>query len=421
MNGRSTSRAAIVAIGSEMLGPFRRDTNSIWLTEKLEEAGITLVRKAVVPDDPGEIARELSCASETAGWIFLTGGLGPTADDVTVSAVAAWMGVPVHRDEQFVSAMRERWEGRRGIRMPAVNEKQGDVPEGARVLENPRGTAPGFWLEKDGVQIVILPGVPSEMREIFEQRVAPFLGRAARGEAVTRRRVLRIAGMGESAVEELVAPLYRKWIDDPVTILASPGEVELHLCARGDAGAAEARLAAMEEDFRTVLGSRIHGADGDAMAASVGRLLKERRCTLALAESCTGGLVSALLTDIPGSSAYFVGTVVSYSDSSKEALLGVDPETLRRFGAVSEEAAREMARGALARFGSDLAASVTGIAGPDGGTLEKPAGTVFFAVANRAGREDAKRRFFGGDRAMVRRTSAMFSLEMIRRFLMEAA
>jgi nicotinamide-nucleotide amidase len=421
MNGRSTSRAAIVAIGSEMLGPFRRDTNSIWLTEKLEEAGITLVRKAVVPDDPGEIARELSCASETAGWIFLTGGLGPTADDVTVSAVAAWMGVPVHRDERFVSAMRERWEGRRGIRMPVVNEKQGDVPEGARVLENPRGTAPGFWLEKDGVQIVILPGVPSEMREIFEQRVAPFLGRAARGEAVTRRRVLRIAGMGESAVEELVAPLYRKWIDDPVTILASPGEVELHLCARGDAGAAEARLAAMEEDFRTVLGSRIHGADGDAMAASVGRLLKERRCTLALAESCTGGLVSALLTDIPGSSAYFVGTVVSYSDSSKEALLGVDPETLRRFGAVSEEAAREMARGALARFGSDLAASVTGIAGPDGGTLEKPAGTVFFAVANRAGREDAKRRFFGGDRAMVRRTSAMFSLEMIRRFLMEAA
>jgi nicotinamide-nucleotide amidase len=421
MNGRSTSRAAIVAIGSEMLGPFRRDTNSIWLTEKLEEAGITLVRKAVVPDDPGEIARELSCASETAGWIFLTGGLGPTADDVTVSAVAEWMGVPVHRDERFVSAMRERWEGRRGIRMPVVNEKQGDVPEGARVLENPRGTAPGFWLEKDGVQIVILPGVPSEMREIFEQRVAPFLGRAARGEAVTRRRVLRIAGMGESAVEELVAPLYRKWIDDPVTILASPGEVELHLCARGDAGAAEARLAAMEEDFRTVLGSRIHGADGDAMAASVGRLLKERRCTLALAESCTGGLVSALLTDIPGSSAYFVGTVVSYSDSSKEALLGVDPETLRRFGAVSEEAAREMARGALARFGSDLAASVTGIAGPDGGTLEKPAGTVFFAVANRAGREDAKRRFFGGDRAMVRRTSAMFSLEMIRRFLMEAA
>jgi nicotinamide-nucleotide amidase len=419
MNRRS--RAAIVAIGSEMLGPFRRDTNSIWLTEKLEEAGIAVVRKAVVPDDPAEIARELSCASAAAGWIFTTGGLGPTADDMTVSAVADWMGVPLFRDENFVSAMRERWGGRRGIRMPAVNEKQGDVPQGARVLENPRGTAPGFWLEKDGVEIVILPGVPSEMREIFEQRVAPFLGRAGAGESVTRRRVLRIAGMGESAVEELVAPLYRKWIEDPVTILASPGEVELHLCARGDPSAAEARLAAMEQDFRAVLGSRIHGADGEAMAASVGRLLKERRRTLALAESCTGGLVSALLTDVPGSSAYFVGTVVSYSDSSKEAVLGVDPETLRRHGAVSEETAREMARGALDRFGSDLAASVTGIAGPDGGTPEKPAGTVFFAIADRAGREEARRRFFGGDREMVRRTSAMFSLEMIRRFLIGAA
>jgi len=419
MNRRS--RAAIVAIGSEMLGPFRRDTNSIWLTEKLEEAGIAVVRKAVVPDDPAEIARELSCASAAAGWIFTTGGLGPTADDMTVSAVADWMGVPLFRDENFVSAMRERWGVRRGIRMPAVNEKQGDVPQGARVLENPRGTAPGFWLEKDGVEIVILPGVPSEMREIFEQRVAPFLGRAGAGESVTRRRVLRIAGMGESAVEELVAPLYRKWIEDPVTILASPGEVELHLCARGDPSAAEARLAAMEQDFRAVLGSRIHGADGEAMAASVGRLLKERRRTLALAESCTGGLVSALLTDVAGSSAYFVGTVVSYSDSSKEAVLGVDPETLRRHGAVSEETAREMARGALDRFGSDLAASVTGIAGPDGGTPEKPAGTVFFAVADRAGREEARRRFFGGDREMVRRTSAMFSLEMIRRFLIGAA
>lgn len=421
MNGNASSRAAIVAVGSEMLGPFRRDTNSIWLTGKLEEAGITLVRKAVVPDDPREIARELSCAAEAAGWIFLTGGLGPTADDVTVASVAEWMGVPVHRDEQFVSAMRERWEGRRGVRMPAVNEKQGDVPEGARVLENPRGTAPGFWLEKDGVQIVILPGVPSEMREIFEQRVAPLMGRAAGADAVTRRRVLRIAGMGESAVEELVAPLYRKWIDDPVTILASPGEVELHLCARGEARAADVRLAAMEEDFRSVLGARVHGADGDAMAASVGRLLREKHRTLALAESCTGGMVSTLVTDVPGSSDYFLGTAVTYSDSAKQELLGVAADTLRRFGAVSEETSREMARGALARFGADLAASVTGIAGPDGGTAEKPVGTVCFAVADREGREVAKQRFFGGDRAMVRRTSAMFSLEMIRRFLMEEA
>jgi nicotinamide-nucleotide amidase len=418
MNGKS--RAAIVAIGSEMLGPFRRDTNSIWLTEKLEEAGIAVVRKAVVPDDPGEIARELSCASQAAGWIFTTGGLGPTADDVTVSAVARWMGVPVSRDERFVVAMRERWEGRRGVRMPAVNEKQADFPEGARVLENPRGTAPGFWLEKNGVQIVILPGVPSEMREIFEQQVGPELRRGG-DAAVTKRRVLRIAGMGESRVEELVAPLYAKWRDDPVTILASPGEVELHLCARGDPATAEARVAEMEDDFRSVLGSRIHGTGGEALAESLGRVLKEKGRTLSLAESCTGGLVSSLLTDVPGSSAYFLGTIVPYADRSKETLLGVGEETLERHGAVSEETAREMARGARERFGSDLAAAITGIAGPDGGTPEKPVGTVFFAVVDREGREKASKRFFGGDRAMVRRTSAMFSLEMIRRFLIEAA
>jgi nicotinamide-nucleotide amidase len=254
------------------------------------------------------------------------------------------------------------------------------------------------------------------MREIFERCVAPHLDNGA-GESVTRRRVLRIAGMGESAIEELVAPIYRKWSDDPVTILASPGEVELHLSTRGEAAAAEARLAAIEEDFRAVLGNRIHGIDGETMAASVGRLLLEKKWTLALAESCTGGLVSALLTDVPGSSRYFAGTVVSYSDASKRELLGVSAETLRDHGAVSDETAREMARGALARFGADVAASITGIAGPDGGTPEKPVGTVCFAVVGRDGRQESKGRFFGGDREMVRKTSAMFSLEMVRRLL----
>jgi nicotinamide-nucleotide amidase len=411
-------RAAIIAIGSEMLGPLRRDTNSVWLTERLEEAGFAVVRKSVVGDDPEEIARELSCASSTAGWIFTIGGLGPTADDLTVSAVARWAGIPVRRDEGFVAAMRDRWE-RRGVRMPAVNEKQADFPEGARVLPNPRGTAPGFWVEKAGKQILILPGVPSEMREIFDVEIAPKLRQP--GADTTRRRVLRIAGMAESAVEELVAPLYEKWSAEPVTILASPGEVELHLCARGSPSEAEARLKAMERDFREVLGKRIHGRDGENLAATVGRLLEERGKTLALAESCTGGLVSALLTDVPGASAYFLGTVVSYADSAKETILDVGRDTLRVHGAVSEEAAREMARGARRRFDSDLAASITGIAGPDGGSAEKPVGTVFFAVADRSGREETKKGFFGGDRATVRRASSMFSLEMIRRFVADIA
>jgi nicotinamide-nucleotide amidase len=411
-------RAVIIAIGSEMLGPLRRDTNSVWLTERLEEAGFAVVRKSVVGDDPDEIARELSCASSAAGWIFTTGGLGPTADDRTVSAVARWAGIPVRRDEAFVAAMRDRWE-RRGMRMPAVNEKQADFPEGARVLPNPRGTAPGFWVDKAETQILILPGVPSEMREIFDREVAPKLRQL--GADTTRRRVLRIAGMAESAVEELVAPLYEKWSAEPVTILASPGEVELHLCARGSPSEAEARLGAMERDFREVLGQRIHGRDGENLAATVGRLLEKSGKTLALAESCTGGLVSALLTDVPGASTYFLGTVVSYADSAKETILDVGHDTLRVHGAVSEEAAREMARGARRRFDSDLAASITGIAGPDGGSAEKPVGTVFFAMADRSGREEAKKRFFGGDRATVRRASSMFSLEMIRRFVADIA
>jgi len=213
-------RAAIIAIGSEMLGPLCRDTNSLWLTERLEQAGIAVVRKSVVGDDPDEIGRELTFAASAAGWVLTTGGLGPTADDLTVPALARWAGVPLRRDAAFVAAMRKRWE-RRGVPMPAVNEKQADVPEGSRVLANPRGTAPGFWLQKDGTHIIVLPGVPSEMREIFDRGVAPELPGA--GGEETRRRVLRIAGMAESAVEELVAPIYRKWSEDPVTILAAVG------------------------------------------------------------------------------------------------------------------------------------------------------------------------------------------------------
>jgi nicotinamide-nucleotide amidase len=410
-------RAAIIAIGSEMLGTLRRDTNSLWLTGRLEEAGFTVVRKSIVGDDPGEISRELSCASAAAAWIFTTGGLGPTADDLTVAAVARWAGRGVRRDEEFVAAMRRRWE-RRGIPMPAVNEKQADFIEGARVLANPRGTAPGFWLDVGGVQVLILPGVPSEMKEIFGESIEPELFSSS--AITTRRRVLRIAAMAESAVEELVAPLYAKWSSDPVTILASPGEVELHLSARGTPAEAAARLQEMEDDFVRVLGSRIHGRDDEGLAATVGRLLTGAGKTVALAESCTGGLASTLLTDVPGSSAYFLGSVVSYADSAKKSILDVSGDTLRDHGAVSAEAAREMARGALARFGSDLAVAITGIAGPDGGSEAKPVGTVFFALVDRGGRESAKKRVYGGDRATVRRASAMFTLELIRRFLTEA-
>ena len=407
--------AAIVAIGSEMLGPLRQDTNSLWLTARLEEIGIPVVRKSVVGDDPSAIADELTHAGRFARYLFTTGGLGPTADDVTVAAVAAWLGAPLSRDEAFLQKMRERF-ARRGFEMPACNAKQADFIVGARVLENPRGTAPGFWAERGGVEIVVLPGVPSEMREIMEETVLPALRERA-GGVVGRRRVLRIAGMGESAVEELVAPVYARWKDDPVTILASPGEVQLHLAVRGRPAEADARLAAMEADFRGVLGPRVFGEDAEDLPRVVGRRLRERGWKVALAESCTGGMISAMLTDVPGSSEYFLGAVVSYANAAKEGFLGVDPETLRRFGAVSPETALAMARGALDRFGADVAASVTGIAGPDGGSAEKPVGTVHFGLAARDGAAVTKKRLFGGDRTVVRRASAVQALELLRRFL----
>jgi len=319
------------------------------------------------------------------------------------------------RNEEFLAAMRTRFE-RRGFPMPECNAKQADFIVGADVLANPRGTAPGFRGRKGGVEIVILPGVPSEMREIFETLVLPPL-REQTGGRVARRRVLRIAGMGESAVEQLVAPLYAKWSEDPVTILASPGEVQLHLLARGAPEEADRKLTEMEADFRGVLGDRVFGQDSDDLASVVGRLLRDERRTLALAESCSGGLVSTMLTDVPGSSEYFLGSVVSYANEAKERLLGVSPETLRVHGAVSAPAAAEMARGARERFDADLAVAITGIAGPDGGTPEKPVGTVFFAIASRDGAVLGRKRLLLGDRGVIRRTAALHALEMLRRHL----
>lgn len=412
-------KASIIAVGSEMLGPLRQDSNSLWIAARLEEIGSAVVRKAVVGDDMDDIAAELGVASAAADIVFTTGGLGPTADDLTVAAVARWMDLPLERNAAFVEEMRRRFESR-GLRMAAVNEKQADFIAGARVLVNPRGTAPGFWVERDGKDYVVLPGVPSEMKEIMTESVLPELAKRA-GGVVSRRRVLRICGMGESAVEEIVLPVYEKWKNDPVTILASPGEVQLHLRATGSPETAEKRLAAIEADFRAALGARIYGADEEDLPAAVGRMLREKGLTLALAESCTGGMIASLVTDVPGSSGYFLGGVVSYANSAKTNLLDVSEETLARHGAVSVEAVREMARGARARFKSGVAAAVSGIAGPDGGTPEKPVGTVCFAVSGPDARETAKRRMFPGDRAVVRRAASLFCLHLVRRQLLAEA
>jgi nicotinamide-nucleotide amidase len=408
--------ASILAVGSELLGTTRLDTNSLFLTGELEEIGIRVVRKACAGDAWDGLLAELRFALETAPLLVVTGGLGPTEDDRTKEAVAHLLGRRLLRDEAILEGLRERWR-KRGREMPDVNAKQADVVEGALVLHNRYGTAPGYLVEDDGKVVVLLPGVPREMKGLWADQVRPWLAKGGAAEGV-HRRVLKVVGLGESMVEELVRPVYEKHRGHDVTILAAaPGEVQLHFSARGAAGEASAALDEIEADFRAAVGEALFGRDDETLEGVVGALLREAGMTLALAESCTGGLVSTRVTDVSGSSAWFLGGVVAYADAAKVELLGVSPETLAAHGAVSEETAREMAAGARRRLGASAALAVTGIAGPAGGTPEKPVGTVHLALDAEDGTTLHEKLALPGDRSMVRRWTASAALAMIRAWL----
>ena len=413
-----TRTASILAVGSELLGTTRLDTNSLFLTGELEAIGIRVVRKACAGDAWDDLLAELRWALERAPLLVVTGGLGPTADDRTKEAVAELLGRRLLRDEEILARLRERWR-KRGREMPEVNAKQADVIEGSVVLPNRRGTAPAYLVEAEGKTIVLLPGVPWEMKAIFAESVLAHLTRDGVPPGV-HRRVLKVVGLGESVVEELVRPVYTAHPGHEMTILASaPGEVQLHFAARGTRDEARALLDAIEADFRAAVGAPLFGRDEETLEAVVGGLLKEAGLTVALAESCTGGLVSTRVTDVPGSSDWFPGGVVAYSNEAKVALLGVSPGTLAAHGAVSEEVAREMAAGARRRFGASAGVGVTGIAGPTGGTPEKPVGTVHVALDAADGTALHERLVLPGDRSMVRRWTASAALAMIRAWLGE--
>jgi len=413
-----TSTASILAVGSELLGTTRVDTNSLFLTGELEAIGVRVVRKACVGDGWEELLAELRHALARAPLLVVTGGLGPTEDDRTKEAVAALLGRRLVRDEEILSRLRERFR-KRGREMPAPNEKQADVIEGAVVLANRRGTAPGYLVEADGRTIVLLPGVPWEMKALFTETVVPHLTQGGT-PAGLHRRVLKVVGLGESAVEELVRPVYEAHRGEDVTILASsPGEVQLHFAARGAPAAAGEALDALERDFRAVLGPALYGRDDETLEGAVGGLLLGAGLTVALAESCTGGMISARLTDVAGSSRWFQGAVVAYSNGAKTSLLDVSAEALERHGAVSEEVAREMAAGARRRFGASAGLAVTGVAGPSGGTPEKPVGTVHVALDAGDGTVRHERLALPGDRSLVRRWTTAAALAMIRGWLRE--
>jgi nicotinamide-nucleotide amidase len=408
-------RAIVIAVGSELLGPLRSDTNTAWLTERLLEAGVEVVGQSIVTDEQDRLEAALREALEQADVVITTGGLGPTADDLTREAAAAALGRELVRDPAIVEELRARF-ARWGRSMPSTNEKQGDLIEGAVALANPRGTAPGQRIELEGRLLVLLPGPPGEMKPLFERHVLPELRAQGR---VVRRRVLKIAAMAESQVDEIAAPLYRSVENPRTTILGAPGQIELHLVGVGTSDEeAEERIESLAGRLREQLPGRIFSEDGRELPKVVAGLLLERGLRVAVAESCTGGLLSARLTEVPGASGFLDRSFVTYSNRAKIEELGVDTELIERVGAVSEDVAAAMAAGARRESGVQVGVAITGIAGPDGGTDDKPVGLVFVAVDGVAGVQVRRVRFPGG-RERVRFQATQVALEMLRRSLLD--
>jgi len=409
-------KACILAIGSEMLTPFRVDTNSLFITEKLNAIGYDVRLKAVVADEVAELARVIEGALDWADLVVITGGLGPTEDDVTRDAVARVLDVPLDVDESIVDRIRDRF-ARRGMTMPDINRRQAMVPRGADVLPNPNGTAPGLWLRKDRTSIVLLPGPPREMKPMLEAVVADRLAPKAGGSGLFRR-VLKITGRAESDVDAQAQPVYGKWTSQRVpistTILAVLGQIELHLTAHaGSKSDADAALEVAVRELQDVLGHSVYSTDGQPLEAVVGQLLREHHMTIAVAESCTGGLLASRLTDVPGSSDYVELGVVCYSNKSKTELAGVPAALIAEHGAVSEPVARAMAEGIRTRASTSVGVGITGIAGPGGGSEQKPVGTVSIAVAGDGETRVRTFQFIGG-RDMVKFQASQSALNMTR-------
>lgn len=409
--------AEIIAVGSELLTPEKTDTNSLWLTEKLMGIGVDVKLKTIVGDDEARLEETIRDALKRSDIVITTGGLGPTEDDVTrqVSARAAGKNVVYH--DELEAHLRERFR-RWGREMPEINKRQAYVIEGAEILPNPNGSAVGMMLNDAGKFLVVLPGPPREMQPMFEDHVLGALKSVA-GDICVMRRVMRVSGMGESAVDEVIAPIYKSYPSVQTSILFSRTEIEIHLSA----------TAPREDEARTVLdelaaklaaalGPAMFALNGETMEEVVGKFLTDRGETLSVAESCTGGLIGMRLTEVAGSSSYFLEGAITYSNEAKTRTLNVAPEIIEANGAVSAETAEAMAKGIRERAGSDHGLSVTGIAGPGGGTESKPVGTVFIGYAGRTGVKSIKF-FLPGDRYLIRWRSSQAALDYLRRQLMK--
>lgn len=412
-------KAEIIAIGSELLTPLRSDTNSLHLTMRLNELGIEVRRKVVIGDDVDDLAVAIRDALLRTDLIITMGGLGPTEDDRTRDAVSRATGRGFVRSGAWVEYMKERF-ARVGRTLGDNNLRQADLLEGAELLPNPRGTAPGQWLP-GRCSMMMLPGPPRELVPLFDQEGLHRIASLAPRSNPIMTRILHVTGMTESHADSLVGPIYRDLVNPSVTILASPGSIELHLRARSEEGRrAEEIIAEVEARFREKLAERIYGVDEETLQSVVAQRLIDAGMTVVAAESCTGGMLAARLTEISGSSRYFLRGYVCYSNRSKCDDLGVSAELIERHGAVSREVAEAMATGARKRGGADVALAITGIAGPTGGTPEKPVGLVFIALADGAGVRVLECRF-AGERAVVRFQATQRALDMLRLRLIELA
>jgi nicotinamide-nucleotide amidase len=414
----------LITIGDELLLGFTIDTNAAHIARTLAASGIEIVRRTTVGDESGSIARAVREALDRTGAVITTGGLGPTSDDLTKPAIARIFGREMKIDEAFATRLEERWRARfPNTRFPATNRTQAEIPEGARILTNRHGTAPGLWLEDEqGSWVAMLPGIPREMRGILAEELLPALKARAQGEeTVILSRTLRTTGIAESALAELLGPAFLGGAETelgslPIAYLPGVAGVDLRVTAKG---LPRARAEKLVDEAMVKLKGRVlayaYGEDDADLAAVVLEQCRAAGYKLAVAESCTGGMLGERLTSVPGSSDVFLGGVIAYHNDLKLTLLGVQAEDLERHGAVSEQVALKMASGVRQKLGADVGVSVTGIAGPGGGTPEKPVGLVWIAVH---GSELKARRFHVvGDRAEIRQRAAQAALEMVRRAL----
>jgi nicotinamide-nucleotide amidase len=406
-------QAEIIAVGSELLTAQRLDTNSLYLTDQLNALGVEVVTKCVIGDDRDRVAASVRRAAGSSGIVIITGGLWPTEDDVTRDAVALALDRPLRFHPEISDQLEQRFR-QMGRKMAEVNKRQAFIIEGAEILANDRGTAPGQWIDEAGASLMLLPGPPHELKAMFTRQCLPRLERRVPKQAI-RTLVMRVAGLPESDLDQLISPVYKKYVNPVTTILAAAGDIQVHLRARCDVEKdALALLAEVAGPIELLLGDRIYSRNGEPLEVIVGEILRQAHATLSVAESCTGGLLAERITSVPGSSDYFVGGFVTYNKRMKAELLGVSEAILETQGAVSKETAEAMAMGARRRTGSTYALSVTGVAGPGQGGESVPVGTVYVGIADANGSRVAHRQFLG-DRDRIRQFSTQMAMDLLRR------